>query len=170
MRMSIAAVRVRGADTSTEEKSFAPAVYGSLLVTTLVAVQWRHAADPFGISLTLITSVLVFWLAHSWAEIVDHRIKGPIGIRGAAGIAWSESSMLTAAIIPAIILTLPRLTGFDLDTAIGLALLVSLVELFLWGLAVGRTAHGTWPLALGVAVVDCALGLLVVGLKIAVIH
>src|SRR4029077_19609464 len=57
------------ADLSGEDRNYAPAVYGSLLVATLVAVQWRAEAVPELIGLTLVTSVAVFWLAHAWSEI-----------------------------------------------------------------------------------------------------
>jgi hypothetical protein len=153
-----------------ETRDFSAAVYGSLLVTTLVAVQWQGDPAPGRIALTLLTSVAVFWLAHAWAEIVDHRVHGPISLRTAVGIASGESPIITAAIVPAIILGLPTLLPIEVDVAIGLALLASLAQLFLWGLTVGRAAHGSWPLALGVAIIDLALGILVVVLKVVVIH
>ena len=60
--------------------------------------------------------------------------------------------------------------GLSVDVAIGIALAVSIAQLFVWGLAVGRAAHGSWHLALAVALVDCALGILIVGLKVAILH
>jgi hypothetical protein len=35
---------------------------------------------------------------------------------------------------------------------------------------VGRAAHASWVVAVGIALVDCALGLAVVILKVVVIH
>jgi len=151
-------------------RHLAPAVYGSLLVTTLVAVQWQGDPEPGRIALSLVTSVAVFWLAHAWSQIVDRRVHGPIDLRTAAGIASSEAWMLSAAVVPGLILGLHTVVGLDVDTAVGAALLASLVQLFLWGLAVGRAAHGTWPMALGVALIDLALGILVVVLKVVVVH
>ena len=58
----------------------------------------------------------------------------------------------------------------DVDQAITLALIVSVAQLFLWGLAVGRAIGKGWPVALVVATVDCLLGLLIVVLKVLVIH
>lgn len=168
--MTVAGTHRPDDEAGPEERDFAPAVYGALLVTTLVAVQWRHDADPELIGLSLLTSVAVFWLAHSWSRIVDRRVHGPIGLGGVVDVARSEISMLSAVVVPGLILALPRVTGLGVDVAIGLALLASLVQLFLWGLVVGRAAHASWPLALGVAAVDCALGILVVILKVVVIH
>ena len=149
---------------------FAPAVYGSLLVTTLVAVQWRADAVPQLIGLSLLIAVAVFWLAHAWSEIVAQRVHGPIGLGRAGAIARSESSMLASVIVPGILLGLPLLVGLDVDVAIGAALLASLVQLFLWGLAVGLAAHASRSLALGVALIDCSLGLAIVGLKLMLLH
>jgi hypothetical protein len=149
---------------------YASAIYGSLLVTTLVAVQWRGATAPGFIGLSLLTSVGVFWLAHVWAEVVNRRLRGRIDRLTLGNIALSEATMLTSVVVPGLLLGLPFFLGVPVDLAIGAALLASLVQLFLWGLAVGRAAHSSWHLALGVAVVDCALGVLIVGLKVLVLH
>ena len=153
-----------------EPLDYAPAVYGSLLVTTLLAVQWQGDPNIELIGLSLLISVVAFWLTDAWSEIVAHRVHGPIDVPTAAGIARSQATMLTSVIVPGIILGLPRFFGVPVDLAIGAALLVSLVQLFLWGLAVGLAAHGSRLLALGVALVDCGIGVGVVILKVLVIH
>jgi hypothetical protein len=165
------AVAHRGPRSGAEEPpDFAPAVYGSLLVTTLVTVQWNGDTYPELIGLSLLISVVAFWLTHVWSEIVAHRVRGPIDVPTSLAIARSEATMLTSVIVPGIILGLPRLVGVPVDLAIGAALLASLVQLFLWGLAVGRVAHGSPWLALVVALVDCGIGIGVVILKVLVIH
>ena len=153
-----------------EGLDYAPGVYGSLLVTTLVVVQWRADTVPQLIGLSLLIAVAAFWLAHAWSEIVAQRVHGPVGLARAGAIARSEASMLASVIVPGILLGLPLLVGLDVDVAIGAALLASLVQLFLWGLAAGLAAHGSRALAFGVALVDCSLGIAVVGLKVLVLH
>ncbi len=78
--------------------------------------------------------------------------------------------MLASVVLPGIILATPRLIGVPVDLAVAAALLVSLVQLFLWGLAVGLAAHGSRWLALVVALVDLGIGVGVVILKVLVIH
>ena len=153
-----------------EPLDYAPAVYGSLLVTTLLAIQWRGDPNPELIGLSLLISVVAFWLTDAWSEIVAHRVQGPIDAPTAVGIARSQATMLTSVIVPGIILATPRLLGVSVEVAVGAALLVSLVQLFLWGLAVGLAAHGSRGLALVVALVDLGIGLGVVILKVLVIH
>jgi hypothetical protein len=169
--MTIAAPTVPLVEPGGDEKpDYAAAVYGSLLVTTLVVVQWRADAVPELIGLTLLISVSAFWLAHAWAAIVAHRVHGPIGRAAALGILGREATMLVSVVVPGILLGLPRFVGLDVNVAIGAALLVSLIQLFLWGLAVGRAAHASLSMSLLVAFVDLGLGVLVVVLKVVVLH
>ena len=167
--MTLAATRPGPSSGVEEPRDYAPAVYGSLLVTTLVTVQWQGDPNPELIGLTLLISVVAFWLAHVWSEIVAHRVHGSIDAAMGVAIARSEATMLISVVVPGIILALPRI-GVPVDTAIGAALVASLVQLFLWGLAVGRVAHGGFWLTLAVALVDCSIGVAVVVLKVLVIH
>ena len=157
-------------DLPSSERDYTPAVYGSLLVTTLISVQWYHDVSATFLGLSLIVSVVVFWLTHVWAGIVNHRIHGSIDRSEAFGIAGAEAPMLSAAIIPTAFLGLAYLGTVSVDTAVAIALLASLTQLFVWGLAVGRSAHTSWAFAVGVAMVDCALGIVIVILKVIVIH
>ena len=152
------------------QRGDAPAVYGSLLVTTLIAVQWRFDASVEFIAFSLLLSVGVFWLTHVWSEVVTRRVQGPIDRHVVLGVARGESPMLATALIPAAFLALARIEIATVDQAIGLALAASIVQLFLWGLAAGHALGRGWPLALGVALVDVALGLAIVVLKVVVIH
>jgi hypothetical protein len=152
------------------ERDYTSAVYGSLLVTTLIAVQWWHDASAVFLGLSLVVSVGVFWLAHVWSTIVDRRVHGPIDRAQIVGIGRHEAPMLTAALVPALLMGLAVFEFATVDQAIALALAASIIQLFLWGLAVGRAAHTSWVVALVIAMVDCALGLAVVVLKVVIIH
>ena len=147
-----------------------PAVYGSLLVTTLVAVQWRHDVSTTFLGLTLVASVGVFWLAHVWAETINHRIHGSIHRGEVVRMARDESPMLAAAIAPTVVLSLGSIGVIATDTAVGLALVVSLVQLFVWGWIVGRAAHSSAWLAFAVASLDLLLGMAIVTLEVIVLH
>jgi hypothetical protein len=152
-----------GADLSS-------AVYGSLLVTTLVAAQARTDASTEFIVATLLISVGVFWLTEVWSEVVNHRVRGPINRAGLFEIARDESPMLLAAIPPALALATASLGLTTAEQAIDLALVVGVIQLFIWGLVVGRAVDRGWGVALLIASVDCALGLLIVVLKVLVLH
>jgi hypothetical protein len=148
----------------------APAIYGGLLVTALITVQWQAAATPELIALSAIVCVLVFWLTHVWAEVVERRLNGPIARSDVLTIASREASMFAAAVPPVLVLALGRLGVLTIDQAIAAALVVCVAQLFLWGLAIGKALGRGWPVALGVAAIECGLGALLVGLKVAVVH
>jgi hypothetical protein len=153
-----------------ELPDYTPAIYGSLLTTTLVAVQWRHDATTDLIALTVVTSAVVFWLTHVWAEIVNHRVHHELTRAEVTDLASDEAPMLVAVLLPAGILAFGKLVGASTDSAIGLALVVSIGQLFVWGLIVGHAARRGWRFAFGVAAVDCLLGVAIVALKVLVIH
>ena len=152
------------------EADLSSAVYGSLLVTTLLAVQARADASPQFVGLTLIIGVGVFWLTEVWSELVSRRVRGRITRAQVWHIARAESPMLSAAVIPGLILAGASTGIGTVEQGINLAMAVAIAQLFLWGLAVGRAINRGWPVALVVAVVDCALGLLIVTLKVFVLH
>ena len=162
--------RAGGVEEDGEVADNTAAIYGSLLVTTLVAVQWKADAVPELIGLSLVIGVGVFWLAHVWAEVVNRRVAGSIGVSEARTIALGEATMLLSVVVPGILLGLHRFAGVPTDLAIGLALAASLVQLFLWGLAVGRAAHDSWSVAVGIGLVDFAFGVIIVVLKVVVLH
>jgi hypothetical protein len=153
-----------------EAPDYATAIYGSLLVTSLVALQWRHDPSVDAIALSVLVAVLVFWLAHAWSRIINERVRGPIGVGHAWRIAVAEAPLLAAAVPPALVLALARLPGASTDVAIAAALVVCIGQLFVWGLVVGRAAHSSWWLAIRVAIVDSLFGIVIVGLKVAVLH
>jgi hypothetical protein len=154
----------------TGHPDYANAIYGSLLVTSLIAVQWRGEPSTDFIAFSLLVSVVVFWLAHVWSEIVNLRVHGPISAGEARAIAFQEAPMLAAAVLPALVLALYRVFGLPVDAVISAALIVCIGQLFVWGLVVGRAAHSSRWIALRVAIVDSLLGVVIVVLKVTVIH
>jgi hypothetical protein len=148
----------------------APAIYGGLLVTALIAVQWRSDAVAERVSLSILVTVFVFWLTHVWAELVDHRVSGPVSRNEVAQVVWAEAPMLMAAVPPAATLAIARIAGVPVEQAISIALVVSIAQLALWGLAIGRALNRGWGIALLTAGVECLFGLVLVGLKVVVVH
>ncbi len=152
------------------QRDFSWAVYGSLLVTTLLVVESQATVSPDYIGLSILITIGVFWIAHAWAEIVGLRVRGPIALTGVRQVVRDQATILAAAIAPVAVLVLRHTGLYPIDTAIALALIVSLVQLFIWGIVVGRAARVSWPATFVIAAIDFALGLVVVGLKVVAIH
>ena len=160
-------------DDAAVEKTHADrasAVYGSLLVTALVAAQARSDAVPEFIAATLVVGVGVFWLTEVWTELIAIRTRGPITWAEVRSTARAELPMLSAAVIPTLLLLTATLGWTTGEQAANLAMAAGIVQLFAWGLVVGLAMRRGWLPALVVALVDVALGMVIVTLKVAVLH
>ncbi len=155
--------RLAGTDVSS-------AIYGTLLVTVLVAAQARKDADVFLVGVVIAVGVFVFWLTDVWAGIVGLGVRGPLSRAQVVEVAREESPMLLAAVPPMLALAIAPLGLATVEQALDLALLVAVVQMFLWGLAVGLAIGRGWGIALLVGVVDLGLGLIIAGLKLLVLH
>ena len=124
------------------------AIYGSLLVTALVAAESRYGSDVDFLSVSILVSTGVFWLMEAWSELVNLRVRGPITRSEAAHlVARNASPMIAAAVLPMLILLAPRLGILTIDQAITVALVACVVQLFVWGLAVGHAIGKGWGTA-----------------------
>jgi hypothetical protein len=148
----------------------ASAVYGSLLVTALVAAQARGDVVPEFIAATILVGVSVFWLTEVWTELIAIRTIRPVTRGQAIAVARAELPMLSAAIVPAIALITGTVGLTTPEQATNLAMAAAVVQLFGWGLLVGLAMRRGWGPALLVALVDVALGMVIVTLKVAVLH
>ncbi len=128
------------------------------------------ASDVDFLSVSILVSTGVFWLMEVWSELVNLRVRGPITRSETLMVARNASPMIAAAVLPMLILLAPRLGILTIDQAITVALVACVVQLFVWGLAVGHAIGKGWATAVTVAVGDCLLGLVIVALKVVVIH
>ncbi len=156
--------------TLRDAADLSSAVYGSLLATALVVVEMQSDASAEVVGLSVGAAVTVFWLAHVWAALVNLRLRARVTGRDVLECAWAELPMLLAAVPPVLALAAGRAVGLTVGQAEAVALAVAVTELFLWGLAVGRTSARGWRGATVVAAVDVGLGLAIVSLKAVVVH
>lgn len=147
--------------------NFAAAVYGSILAAGVVAsLDVGHVSDG-DMTIALAGTMFVFWLAHVWSEAIGDRMNDPRPytwkrLRAVASWHWP---MVQASLGPLAALVLADLGVWSLNTAVTLALLISIAQLVGWGIAVGRRTFESWPAALLSGAVDGALGLMIVVLK-----
>jgi hypothetical protein len=150
----------------------ARAIYGQILVTSLVgALSEDSEIDAEYILISVGATMLVFWLAHVYAEAMSR------GLEAGRHLGWEEIRRLAAGEWPlvqatfptAIVLALGAIGALSTQTAVDLAIAVGVVALFAWGLAIGRASSSSWPASLLGAVISACFGLAVVGLK-ALVH
>ena len=154
---------------SRREADYAAAVYGSVLVTALVGAAFEAEFDARTMTLTLLTTTVVFWLAHVWSEVMGVRLAGSVPrFSDVRRVAISEWPVVEAGFVPGALLALAWAGVYSRDTGAELALTAAVLQLAAWGFAAGwRTRHRLGP-ALVTGVVDCAFGLALVGLEVAI--
>lgn len=143
------------------------AIYGVVLVSSLIAIGWRENTDLEVLLFTL-GAVVVFWLAHVYAGTVSREETGAPRLRAIVAAALTSAAhsagMLLAMVLPTIFLGLAALSVLDEYVAYYLALWVGVVVLAVigWYTAMRRGGHwGWWLLS---AVVTASLGLIVIWL------
>jgi hypothetical protein len=149
--------------------AYGPAVYGSVLVTALVGAGYEAHTVAKKMTLTLLATTVVFWLAHVWSEAVGERLEGALpSWTHLRRLAVAEWPLVEAGFVPAGLLALAWIGVYSRETGAKLALAAALLELVGWGfVAAWRSQRRIVP-AVVAGAVDCAFGLAIVGLEIAI--
>ena len=63
------------------EVRFGAAVYGSFLVASVVGVAFDAGESAAAMTTSLLGSMVVFWLAHAWSDVVGERISEGLTFR-----------------------------------------------------------------------------------------
>ncbi|HEX6618009.1 MAG TPA: hypothetical protein VF024_00040 [Solirubrobacteraceae bacterium] len=155
-----------------EHANPARAIYGTILV---MAVITALSHDDSVTSAQLIAGVLattfVFWIAHVYAEVLGRRVEGAGGrptLGNVSIAARGEWPLVEAALLPVLCLLVGVVGVVETETAVGIAIGAGVVELFGYGIAAGRRLKLSVGGTIVVGVVNGALGLLIVLLKVLV--
>jgi hypothetical protein len=151
---------------------YAAAVYGSIVGAALISVLREEHSSSQRIALALVSTLAVFWAVHVWSEIIGERIE--LGIqfsyRHAGEIARKEWPLIEAAFAPTSVLLLGWAGALGDRAAATAALSVCLIQLFAWGLVLGRRAYKRWSTAVLSGIGNGLLGLALVALEIRIVH
>jgi hypothetical protein len=145
------------------------AIYGTILVTALIA---GLSEDPsYGntdILISVVTTVLVFWVAHVYAEVLSSQARrdDPWGFRIVRDAMVGERPLLQAATLPCAILLLGAMNVYPRDTSVGVAIGFGVASLFVFGFAFARRLrHSFWGGVLAGAF-NGGVGVVIVVLKL----
>ena len=140
------------------------AIYGVVLVSSLIAIGWSENTDLEVLGFTL-GAVIVFWLAHVYAGTVSREETGSPRLRAVLAAARTSAShssgMLLAMILPTIFLLLATVNVLDEYVAYYLALWAGTAVLAVIGWLMARRRGGHWGWWLLSALITASLGLLV---------
>jgi hypothetical protein len=154
-------------------RDYAGAIYGSLLAASVVAgtSPGRVAPSPWQLAVLLMATGVVFWLAHVYAELFGgrraHQATAWPTVRQVAAQEWP---IVEAVVPPTLVALAGMLLGISDSTTAWLALSVAVAGQVGWAIA-GALAAGAGRRAIVLsAVVNLALGLVLVVLKAVVAH
>lgn len=144
-------------------------VYGVILVAGLIVASSVSTTTAWGVFLSVVGTVLVFWAAHVYAGTVAHhgfedgRI---VGIRASLGGALRRSwGLLVSALIPSSILLLGVAKIVPDTAAVWLALWVCVAVLAVLGYIAFARRRARWHIRLLGALATAGFGLLMILLK-----
>jgi hypothetical protein len=154
-------------------ETIAGAIYGTIVVlATIVAGGANEGIGEWQLAVAVVVTTTVLGLAHLYAELVAGGIERerPLTTTERRSVWRREVAIPLAAALPVTVLILGAAGVLDEDAAIWVALIVGLVTLGVQGLRYARVER--LP-ALGTTVsvvLNLALGLVMVALKVAVSH
>lgn len=143
-------------------------VYGTILAAATMSVLSEKVYDePLKLSAQVVGTLVVFWLAHTFALGVAHRAvgneeDGVNSTREELAITWPMVGAAFPLLVP---LFLAAVDVFSTDTGLWISYALAIVILASWGLVIGRRRRlglggKTW-----LVVASGALGLLLITLK-----
>jgi hypothetical protein len=148
--------------------NLAGAIYGTLIATAVVAGLDEATSVSSGRALAILLGTgVVIWAAQVYACLLADRIQCHRGTKRSdvSRVMSREWPVFQASLPLAIPLVLGWTGVLGGETAVGLATLVGVAALIGWGVNFARReGYGIGGIA-GVATVNAALGLLIIGLK-----
>lgn len=154
--------------------NYSGAIYGSLLAASVVVgagAGGEFDIGPLRLAALLLVTGLVFWLAHAYAELVGDRIRhATVNAAEIGRVARHEWPLLQAAVLPAVAAVLFGLLGASNAAATWAALIAAIAAQVGWATLASVRSGASGPLVLVTAVVNLALGLIIVLLKSALHH
>ena len=153
---------------SSDTHAVARTIYGTILVTALVAgISEGKDIDAWQILVSVAGTLLVFWAAHVYSEVISQRL--------AAGrsLSWAETGrsmgeelpMIQAGIPAGIALGLAALGFYSTETGVTLAIGFGVASLFAYGVVLGHREGANRTQTFVTACVNGTFGLVIVALK-----
>ncbi|MEU7906523.1 hypothetical protein [Actinoplanes sp. NPDC049118] len=157
------------------EADFAGAIYGSMLAGSVVVGAASgadgHVPPPVELASLLIATGVVFWLAHAYARLVGDRIhRTTVSWAEVVRVARLEWPLLQATFPPAAAAVVVGLLGGGDKAAGWSALLVAIGGQIGWATVAARQAGASRSLMFLTALVNLALGSVIVVLKATLGH
>ena len=152
-------------------EQLAGGIYGTVVVAGLLAATTPdNDPDIWPTARWVVVTVVVFWLAHSWARTMARRATGLADRRREMRESLTRHwPLVQSAFPPIVVMLIASALGASDETAILIAACSCIVLLAAWGGAVGRLEEESVGGIIAPATGSALLGALMVLLKV-VIH
>lgn len=121
----------------------AGAVYGTVVAGSVIAAESASEVHLPRLTVTVLATLALYWLAHTYAEIVDLRItraRRPLG-HELREVVRDESAIVAASFSPLSVVLVARALGLSERTAVQVGLCSVVLELAGWALLAGRRSR-----------------------------
>jgi len=147
---------------------YAGAIYGSIIATAMIGALREADVTSKELTIDVAATMLIFWIAHTWAAIAGERIHLGHGllVHRVRALGREEWPIVEAGFLPVAVLVLGWVGVLEDETAAKLAIAVGIAQLFLWGFVLGRRIYDTRLGAVLTAVADGAVGVVIVLLEV----
>lgn len=156
-----------------ERLDSAGAVYGSLLAASVVLAQspLQVAVPPGELAVLLLGTGAVFWLVHVYTRTVGRYVaSGRFTWSALARAAEDESPIALAALPPAAAALVAGALGGSPSAAAWWAFVTALCGQLAWAVAATRQVGAPVRVTVVSVLINLALGLVLVVLKVAIAH
>ncbi len=148
-------------------------IYGTIVVLAVIVAGARAYPDGAGhIAALVVATTFAFWLAHVYAHALAHGVAQDqhLSFAELRRIARREASIIEAAVPPVAALVLGALGVLSTRTAVWVAFVLGLIVLAAEGIIVARVERLGLLGTIAVVAGNVSLGIVLVGLKLAVSH
>jgi hypothetical protein len=122
-------------------------VYGTVVSGSVLAIASRHTESAERLGLEVLSTLVVYWLAHVYCQVLWERYTHGIRLRASEiGRALvHEIGILKGGVAPIAVMFVARLAGAEFGAAVWIGLWTTVLLLFLTGIVAGLRsgARGT---------------------------
>ena len=148
-------------------------VYGTIVVLSVIVTGSKGFPDePGQVALLAAVTTVVFWLAHVYADGLAFSVRHNkhLSLAELGGIARREAAILVAGIPPEVALVLGAIGLVSEQVAVWIALGLGLGVLGAAGIVFARVERLGRVSGLLAVAANLALGIVLIGLKVLVVH
>ena len=149
-------------------------IYSSITLVALIVTLWQSAdhITAKGAAISIVGTAIALWLAIAIASRMSYQVVNgrSISTREVGRILATRKALLTPAIAPLFFIFLSVVTPLSLKTALFIGIISQLFSFAIFSIIAGRKIRTTWFEIVLSLLLEIALGVGVVVLKIVVGH